>query len=234
MKEKMSETNHILIVDNNPIFKAGIRSLLNGTNSGIKIVGEADKDEDVLGLVKQMQPNVVLLDIAIAKGEGEFEILGDICTGEDATNVVVMTSESEITPIIQSLSHGAVGVVTKDVTATELRQAVYRAAQRQRALSSAIVDVLVEYLLEREASPFSYDLTTIQSLTDRELEVFNLLALGLPNKEIADRISLSLGTVKSHTSNIMSKLQVSNRAQVVLLATGRFFQDQNNPKDELD
>src|SRR6185436_14201956 len=99
--------------------------------------------------------------------------------------------------------NGAVGVVTKDVTATELRQVVNRAAQNQRALSAAIVDILVDYLLEQETAPLNYDPTATQSLTERELEVFNLMAQGLPNKEIAEHLSLCLGTVKAHASNIM-------------------------------
>ncbi len=221
MKDKLSETSYILIADNNPIFKAGVRSLLNGANSNIKIVGEADEVEDITERVKQVQPDVVLLDMTIAKGEGGFEVLEKICTGADSPNVIVMTSESDINPIIQSLSNGAVGVVTKDVTATELRQVVNRAAQNQRALSAAIVDILVDYLLEQETAPLNYDPVATQSLTERELEVFNLMAQGLPNKEIAEHLSLCLGTVKSHASNIMGKLRVNNRAQVALLAAGQ-------------
>ena len=92
----------------------------------------------------------------------------------------------------------------------------------------------MDYLLKREIASFSYDLTDIQSLTGRELEVFKLMAHGLANKEIAERLSLSVGTVKAHTSNIMSKLQVNNRAQVALLAANQLPQDQYNPKDELN
>jgi DNA-binding NarL/FixJ family response regulator len=145
-----------------------------------------------------------------------------------------MTEENHITHITQSLGNGAVGMVTKDVSATELRHVVNRAAQRQWALSSTIVNVLVDYLLQQDAAPSNYDPAVIKSLTERELEVFNLIAQGLPNKEVAERLSLQLGTIKSHASNIMSKLQVNNRAQVALVAAGQLSPEQTNPKDELD
>lgn len=234
MKEKSTEATHVLVADNNSIFRAGIRSLLDGNNLSIKIVGEADSGAEIMDLIEQRQPDVVLLDSCIARGAGEFDLLEEICSGEDSPNVIVMTPESDITPIIQSLSSGAVGVVTKDVTATELKQVVQRAAQKQRALSQTIVNVLVDYLLKREISPLSCDLTAIQSLTDRELEVFNHMAQGLANKEIAEHLSLSVGTVKSHISNIMGKLPVNNRAQLALLAASQLSQDQNNAKDEFD
>ncbi|MCL4300618.1 MAG: response regulator transcription factor [Anaerolineae bacterium] len=230
----MSHITHVLIADNNPIFRAGVRSFLNGTHSSIKIVGEADEGENIPELIKERQPDVVLLDISLVQKAGELDMLGQICRAEDSPNVVVMTEENDITHITQSLSHGAVGVVTKDVTAPELKQVVNRAAQRQRALSSTVVDVLVDYVLQQETAPLNYGPVTIESLTERELEVFNLVAQGLSNKEIGERLSLSLGTVKSHTSNIMGKLQVNNRAQVALLAAGQLPQEQVPLKDEID
>jgi NarL family two-component system response regulator LiaR len=226
---------HVLIVDNNPVFRAGISSLLTGADSGIKIVGEVESNEDVLKLIKQTQPHVMLMDISLARGKGEFDVLSQICVCERHPSVVIMIEKDDIGHIIQSLLSGAIGVVTKNVTADELRQAVYRAVQGQYAFSPAIIAILVDYLLQHEVSPSSYDLAAIKSLTDREREVFNLMAEGLSNKEIADCLSLCLGTVKSHVSNILGKLQVNSRAQaVVLLATGQFLQDQTNPKDEPD
>lgn len=230
----MSQITHVLIADNNPIFRAGVRSFLNGTNSSIKIVGEADEGENIPELIKQRQPDVVLLDISLVQKEGELDMLGQICTAEDSPNVVVMTAENDISHITQSLSNGAVGVVTKDVTAPELKQVVNRAAHRQRALSSTLVEVLVDYVLQQETAPLNCNAAGIGSLTGRELEVFNLMAQGLSNKEIAERLSLSLGTVKSHASNIMGKLQVNNRAQVALLAAGQLPQEQVIPPDEID
>lgn len=232
----MTKPIHVLIADNNPVFRAGISSFLVGVDSGIKVVGEAESNEDVLKLIKQTHPHVILMDISLANGKGEFDVLSQICASESHPGVVIMIEkDDDISHLIQSLLRGAIGVVTKNVTADELRQAVDRAVQGQYAFSPAIIAMLVDHLLRPEVSPSSYDMAAIKSLTDREREVFNLMAQGLSNKEIADCLSLCLGTVKSHVSNILDKLQVNSRAQaVVLLATGQFLQDQTNPKDEPD
>ena len=94
------------------------------------------------------------------------------------------------------------------------------------------IKILVEHLLHRASAPLGSHPAVIESLTDRELEVYTLVAQGLSNKEIAERLSLCLGTVKSHVSNILGKLQVNNRAQLALVAVGQFSQESTRPKYE--
>lgn len=229
MNDNAVEKIHILIADNNPIFRAGICSFFNGANSKIRIVGEADSGEDILEQIKRVVPDVVLLDSALIRSDGEWNLLCQICADVDAPHVIIMVVECEFTQICQSLFNGAIGMVTKDVAAVELRQLVWQAAQGQRALSSTIVEILLDYLLRREIFPLQGQPAVVETLTDRELEVYSLVAQGLPNKEIAERLSLCLGTVKSHVSNILAKVQVNNRAQLALTAVGQFSQDQTNP-----
>lgn len=222
MKDNLSEEIYVFVVDNNPIFRAGISSFLKKANSEIRIVGEAEEGEDVLEGIKDTSPHIVLLDSSLINHDSEWNLLCQICAGEDAPNVIVMAVEDDFAQIIQVLFNGAVGVVTKDVSAAELRQLVAQAAQGCRALSSTIVHVLVNHLLQRESSPLNCHPAVIESLTEREVEVYSLVAQGLSNKEIAERLSLCLGTVKSHVSNILAKVQVNNRAQLALIATGQF------------
>ena len=197
----------VLLVDDHSVVRQGLRMFLS-LDPDLDIVGEAANGAEAVRLAHDYQPDVVLMDLLMPVMDGITAItqlrreLPDI-------EIVALTSVLEDTAVIGAIRAGAIGYLLKDTEAEELRKAIKAAAAGQVQLSPKVAARLMREVQVPD-SP--------ESLTERETEVLRLLARGCSNKEIAHTLSIGEKTVKTHVSNILSKLNVPSRTQAALYA----------------
>jgi DNA-binding NarL/FixJ family response regulator len=202
----------VLVVDDHAIVREGICALL-ARRDDIEVVGEAADGERALEAVTRLDPDVVLMDIAMPRKNG-LEATREIHARFPSTRVLVLTQHDNKEYILPLLHAGAVGYITKDVRATELAEAIRSVYDKggylQPRLTPEIVSAIAESSDTTHAPP---------ELTEREIEVVCLIAEGLINREIAERLGISVKTVDTHRGNIMEKLNVHNTAELIKYAT---------------
>ncbi len=204
----MTDTK-VLLVDDHAILRDGIRMVLDA-QPGIKVIGEAEDGRQALEMVEQLQPDVVVMDIAMP-GLNGAEATRQIKRRFPYTKVVILTMHENHQYLIQIINAGATGCVLKRAAGTELVTAVRAAARGESYFSPAMASmVLDDYRLR-----LSQDRDDIDLLTEREREVLQLVAEGRTNKEIADTLVVSIKTVQTHRAHIMEKLNVHDRTDLV-------------------
>lgn len=218
-------TVRVLIVDDQAMIRSGIRALL-GTSETIDIVGEAADGRRAVGMARALLPDVILMDLRmpILDGVGAItELRADPITA--ATGVLVLTTFDTEDDVIAALKAGANGFLGKSADYEELLTAVVRVAEGGSALSTAATDSVVGHLAATAAAPArshdpasADDLRKVATLTTREREVVTLVARGFSNHAIAEYLFISPMTAKTHVNRSMSKLHVSDRAQLVVAA----------------
>ena len=206
----MSESNRIrvLTVDDHEILRSGVRFSLLAFND-LELVGEAHSGVEALRLCDELQPNVVLMDMLMPEMNG-VETTQAIRSQHPQIQVVVLTSFYDKDLVQRAMRAGAVGYLIKGVSADELAQAIRAAHAGRSILAAEAVQALVQDI-ESPPKPSA-------DLSERELEVLALLAEGLSNAEIAQRLTISVSTVKYHVRGILSKLGAGSRAEAVALA----------------
>lgn len=200
----------ILIVDDHPVVREGLRMLL-GEEPDIEIVGEAADGEHAVTLAIRHQPDVVLMDLVMPEMDGVAATQA-LQQAQVRSRVVVLTSFADDTRVRDVIQAGAVGYVLKDVRRPELLHAIRTAAAGQPALHAAVQRRLMQQL----TTPAQQ--SALDTLTGREREVLHLVADGCSNKQIAGQLHLSEGTVKWYVSAILAKLGVADRTQAALYA----------------
>jgi two-component system, NarL family, response regulator LiaR len=198
----------ILIADDHPVVRQGLRAFLQ-TQDGLEVVGEASDGAEAAELAGRLAPDVVLMDLVMPGLDG-VEATRRIREVSPSTKVVVLTSFGDDERVIPSVRAGAAGYLLKDVHPQELAEAVRRVHAGEAPLAPAAVARLVREVAGEPSAAVA--------LTRRELEVLRLIARGLPNKVIAQQLGIAEKTVKSHVSNILAKLGVTDRTQAALYA----------------
>lgn len=219
----MSEPITVVIVDDHQLVRQGVRDFLE-TQPDLQVVGEAASGEQAVQLAGHLVPDVVLMDLVLPGGIDGVEATRRVKQVSPHTQVVVLTSYHEDEHIFPAIRAGALSYVLKDVGPQELADVVRKAARGEAVLHPHVAARLVQELQgagSKTPNPFS-------ELSDRELEVLRLIAEGLSNVEIAEKLVLSTKTVKGHVSNILSKLQLQDRTQAAVYAwrTGLVRRDQ--------
>jgi len=207
----------VLVVDDQTLVRAGFAQLLD-RDEDIEVVGEAEDGREGLDMARELQPDVVLMDIRMPVMDGleaTRRIVADPRCPD--TRVLVLTTFELDEYVFKALRSGASGFLLKDTEPTELRRAVRVVADGDSLLSPAVTRRLIAEYAEKLASP-PLDPGPLEVLTDREREVMALVAEGLSNQEIADRLYMSPATAKTHVSRAMTKLGARDRAQLVVLA----------------
>ncbi len=203
----------VLIVDDHTVVRQGIRAFLS-TQPDIHVVGEAESGREAVHLVVEHVPDVVLMDLVMPEMDG-VEATRQIKRLSPRTQVIVLTSYHDDEHIFPAIRAGAISYLLKDVGAEELAAAVRKAARGEAVLHPRVAARVIQELHgqteQGEDSPFA-------DLTERELEVLRLIAEGLSNAEIARCLVISEKTVKSHVSNILSKLHLADRTQAAVYA----------------
>jgi DNA-binding NarL/FixJ family response regulator len=204
----------VVIADGQALLRAGLRALLEA-NGRVSVVGEASTGDQALALATRTRPDVVLIDERLP-GRHCAEVVSRIIS-EAATPVMLLTASGEDEAIFAALRAGASGVLLADTEPAELVRAVDAVARGEALLSPSITRRLIDELVSRP-EPAQPDSELLSELTAREREVLALVGQGLANHEIAERLVVSPATAKTHVSRAMSKLGISNRAQLVALA----------------
>lgn len=204
----------LLIADGQGLVRAGLRALLESAGR-MSVVGEAATGDEALDLVRRVHPDVVLLD-ANLPGPGCVEVTGQILA-ESSAAVMLLTATAADERIFASLRAGATGLLLKDTESADLVHAIHALARGDVSLSAAHARRLIAELVSRPQAARPSD-ELLDELTTREREVVVLVALGLSNDEIAERIVVTPATAKTHVSRAMIKLGARARAQLVVLA----------------
>jgi DNA-binding NarL/FixJ family response regulator len=209
-------TIKILIVDDQSLFREGLKTLL-AVQPDFEVVGEASNGEEALRLSATLKPGVILMDLRmpVLDGVRTTERLREVMP--DA-RVIMLTTFDDDDLVFDGLRAGATGYLLKDVSSEKLFEAIRAAAKGEYFLLPSITaKVIAEFSrLPRAVNHRQSELA--ESLSPRELEILRLVATGVSNKEIADRLVISEGTVKNHLSSILSKLSVKDRLQAVIKA----------------
>ncbi len=205
----------VVLVDDHSVVRHGLRTFLE-SYPDIHVVGEAVSGEQTLAEVVSWLPDVVLVDLLMPGGIDGIETTRHLRRLVPNAQVVILTSATGDARVGASLRAGAIGYVRKDAEPDVLLEAVRAAARGQSLLDPAVAAALARELGQHQpGKPHS------ALLTEREQEVVRLVALGFTNREIAEALVVSAETVKTHVGNILTKLQLSHRTQVVIYALKR-------------
>jgi DNA-binding NarL/FixJ family response regulator len=202
----------VLIVDDHTLVREGIRSLLTLADD-IEIIGEATNGEEAIEKAKELLPDVVLMDLAMPI-TGGLEAMRRISKELSATRVLVLTQYDDPEYVIPAIAAGARGFVTKMTSSSELTSAIHAIYRGESFLSPSAATTLIEgYKQKTEAGGDPY-----YQLTDREREMLKLIAEGHTIREIADMLLISPKTAEWHKSNLMNKLNIHNRTDLIKFA----------------
>jgi two-component system NarL family response regulator len=204
----------VLIVDDHDLFRTGLRSLLE--EQGVLIAGEADTGTEALRQVRDLAPEVVLMDLNMP-GMSGVEATRQIAMLAPLSRVVVLTISDLDSDVMDAIFAGACGYLLKDSSIEELMAGIRAAAAGESLVSPAIATKVLQRL--RATSRSEHETTKVNSeLSARELQVLKLIANGKDNGQIAIDLQISPKTVKNHISNILMKLQIENRIQAAVYA----------------
>lgn len=199
----------VLIVDDHPVVREGLRSFLQ-LQEDMEVVGEAADGVEALKKVGELVPDVVLIDLVMPRMDG-ITTIRQIGAISPSSRILVLTSFSEDEKVFPAIKAGAHGYLMKDIKPTDLAQSIRLVYRGEPSLHPEIARKLMDQLAKGEGD-------AEERLTARETEVLLLIARGYSNKEIAAALQVSEKTVKTHVSNILQKLHLSDRTQAALYA----------------
>jgi NarL family two-component system response regulator LiaR len=202
----------VLLVDDHEVVRKGLRASLDARRE-FAVVGEAASGAEAVELAREHVPDVILMDL-IMPGVDGVEATRQVKNVSPRTQIIVLTSYHEDEHIFPALQAGATSYVLKDVALDELAEAIQRAAQGEATLHPCVASRVIQEL----AGARHIELNPFTELTAREMDVLKLIADGLGNSEIAERLVISEHTVKGHVSNILSKLHLADRTQAAVYA----------------
>lgn len=201
----------IMITDDHSMIREGLKQLLE-LDGDILVIEEACNGEDCMAKLQSVIPDVLLLDINMP-GMNGLDVLKEIKKREIPVSVLVLTVHNEVEYLLRAVEIGISGYILKDSESAELKRAIFAIAKGETYIQPSLIPMLHSKLIQKDAEK-----EKISLLTDRELELLKLLALGMLNKEIAERLSITERTVKNHVSNIFKKIDVSDRTQAAVFA----------------
>jgi NarL family two-component system response regulator LiaR len=201
----------VLLVDDHAVVRQGLCTFLE-LQADIEIVGEAQDGAEAVELVQEKVPDVVLMDLIMPKMDG-IEATRAIGKTSPGTKVLVLTSFAEDDKVFPAIKAGAMGYLMKDASPNQLAEAIRAVYRGETPLHPEIAKKLMREFASPESSTLQQD-----DLTPRELEVLSLIAQGMSNRQIAEHLVLSPKTVKTHVSNILSKLHLADRTQAAIYA----------------
>jgi DNA-binding NarL/FixJ family response regulator len=203
----------ILLVDDQNLIRQGLKALLE-LEADLQIIGEAENGQIAIDLTRELQPNVVLMDIRMPIMDGVMATR-EICRQFPDVNILILTTFDDDNYVSAAIEYGAKGYLLKDTPSEEIAAAI-RAVDRGY---THLAPGMMEKVMSGRAHEPEISLPTeLADLTPRELEVLKLIAAGANNREIAQKLYISEGTVKNHVTNLLNRLNLRDRTQAAILA----------------
>jgi two-component system nitrate/nitrite response regulator NarL len=209
-------TIRVLIADDHKLFRQGLISLMKTRRELVEVVGEAETGEEAIQLAKQLTPDVILMDIYMPQLDG-LQAAKEIHKLLPKIAIVILTSSEKDGHLYEAVQSGVSGYLLKSLDAEELFTMINGVSHGEAAMTRAVASRLLKGVADRVVSDDKGE----TPLTERELLVLRLVASGASNSEIADNLSISVNTVKSHLKNILEKLHLDNRTQAATYAYER-------------
>ena len=207
----MSEPIRILIVDDHTIVRDGLIALINA-EPGMLVIGVGADGVEAVEKARALNPDVILLDLIMPRKDG-VQATAEIKKENPAARILILTSFAEDHQVFSAIRAGAIGYLMKDTSSDDLIQAIRDVYQNRPALQPAIARKLMHDIQNQPDQAASEN-----NLTDREIEILQMVAQGRTNQQIADALFLSERTVRTHITNILAKLRLENRTQAALYA----------------
>lgn len=207
----MAHTVKVLLVDDHEMVRMGLAAFLS-TEQGIEVVGEASSGTEGVQLAQKLQPDVVLMDL-VMEGMDGIEATKELLKVHPECKVIVLTSFHDDEKVYPAVEAGAFSYLLKTARASEIAQAVRQAYQGQSVFESRVAGKIMTRFRSGDRGKLPHE-----QCTARELEVLRLIGEGRSNQEIADELYIGIKTVKTHVSNILSKLAVEDRTQAAIYA----------------
>ena len=201
----------VLIADDHAIVRKGIRALLS-TETDIQVIGEASDGAEAIAQAQALNPDVILMDLVMPKLDG-IEATRQITAHQPRARILVLTSFAADDKVFPAIKAGALGYLLKDSGPEELVQAIHQVHRGEPSLEPSIARKVLTELSQPPKTPL-----TLEPLTEREVGVLRLVAQGHSNREIAEQLVITEMTVRTHVSNILSKLHLASRTQAALYA----------------
>jgi DNA-binding NarL/FixJ family response regulator len=202
----------ILLAEDQTLMRQGLKTILE-LESGFEVAGEAEDGKAAVKLALQLRPDIILMDVQMPQLNG-VEATAAICRSWPEARVIILTTFDRDDYVFQGVRAGAVGYLLKDLPAPKLVETIRRVHAGEVFIQPEIASRTLRAALHSPGD-------LIEPLSEREREVLVMLAQGIPNKEIADKLHLAEGTVKNHVSNILGKLQAQNRTEAADIARRR-------------
>jgi two-component system, NarL family, response regulator LiaR len=199
----------VVVVDDHEMVRKGILSYLE-TEPGIEIVGEADCGVKAVTLVKDTRPDVVLMDLLMEKGTG-IDATREILSFYPECKIIIITSFYDDDQVFPAIEAGAFSYMLKTATAAEVIAAIEKAARGETVIEPKVANKMMRKLRPQERKPHD-------ELTERELDVLKCIGEGMTNQQISEELFIGVKTVKTHVSNILGKLGLSDRTQAAVYA----------------
>jgi DNA-binding NarL/FixJ family response regulator len=218
----MSETApiRVLLVDDDPLVRTGLRLMLGGAPD-LAVVGESADGSEVADAVSRLRPDVVLMDVRMPVLDGISATRAIAAAQGRAPAIIVLTTFDDDATVLAALRAGAAGFVVKHTPPEQIVELVRRAAAGEPVLSPSVIRTLIQHATgsrDARAERHRAARQRLAQLSERERDVARAVADGLANAEIAERLFMSVGTVKAHISSALNKLGLSSRIQLALLA----------------
>jgi NarL family two-component system response regulator LiaR len=223
----MADQIRVLVVDDHPVVRRGIKSLL-AEEDDLQVVGEAVNGKDAIQKVDDLHPDVILMDLVMPEMTG-IEAIQHITAAYPESRILVMTSFAADDKVFPSIKAGALGYLMKDSDPEDLIRMIHQVYRGELSIHPTIARKVIQELNRPPEEPLTPD-----PLTEREMEILQLLAQGVENKEIARRLVLREATVRTHVSNILSKLHLANRVQATLYALRKGITTLDSPPPAKD
>lgn len=203
------DTIRILLVEDQTLMRQGLKTILD-LEPGLKVVGEAEDAALGIRLALELRPDIILMDVQLPGANG-VEATAAICATWPQAKVIILTTFDRDDYVFQGVRAGAMGYLLKDTPADELIDTIRRVHTGEVFIQPLIASRALRELARPQTNPLT-------ALSEREREVLVLLAQGASNREIAEKLVITEGTVKTHVSNILGKLQAENRTQAAIIA----------------
>jgi len=216
-----TSTIRILIADDHPVFRYGLRTLLE-SEPRLAVVGEAVDGSEVVKMIAAVKPNILLLDLAMPRLTG-IEVLREMAYDRSAVRTIVLTAAIENRQIVEALQLGARGILLKDAATQLVTKCIEKVMGGEYWVGHEAVTNLVDYLRGLGGIKDVQKSQKLMQFTPRERQIISAIIVGCANKEIASRLSLSEDTVKHHLSHIFAKAGVSNRLELAIWSMNQGF-----------